>query len=145
MSVNFIDTNILIYLFDDVNQRKSDIAWDYLSRALKTGDSIISYQVVQETLNVITKKVPKPATAEQADKLLNSVLAPLWKVNPSRELYNRGIAIQARYQFSFYDSLIVAAALEAGCSTLYSEDLQHGQRIEQLTVIDPFMVKTTTS
>jgi predicted nucleic acid-binding protein len=145
MSVNFIDTNILIYLFDDVDRRKSDIARDYLSRALKTGDSIISYQVVQETLNVITKKLPEPATAEQAEKLLNSVLLPLWKVNPSRDLYNKGIAIQARYQFSFYDSLIVAAALEAGCSTLYSEDLQHGQRIEQLTVIDPFREKAVTS
>ena len=59
----------------------------------------------------------------------------------SVELYNRGIAIQARYRFSFYDSLIVAAAVEAGCSTIYSEDLQHGQRIEQLTLIDPFQEK----
>ena len=145
MSVNFIDTNILVYLFDDVDQRKSKIAQNHLSRALKTGDSIISYQVVQEVLNVVTKKLQKPATPEQADKLLNSVLAPLWKVNPSRELYNRGIEIQTRYQFSFYDSLIIAAALEAGCSTLYSEDLQHGQRIEQLTVIDPFLEQTATS
>lgn len=145
MSVKFIDTNILIYVFDDVHQRKSDIAQNILSRALKTGDSIISYQVVQEILNVITKKLPKPATAEQADNLLNRVLAPLWKINPSRELYSRGIAIKARYQFSFYNSLIIAAALEAGCSKLYSEDLQHGQRIEQLVVIDPFMEKNATS
>ena len=63
---------------------------------------------------------------------------PLWRVNPTRALYQRGLDLQTRYRFSFYDSLIVAAALDAGCKTLYSEDLQHGQRVEGVTITDPF-------
>ncbi len=139
MSVNFFDTNVLIYLFDEENQRKSDIARNQVSRALRTGESIISFQVVQETLNVITKKLLVPATPDQANTFLTGTLIPLWKVNPNREFYRRGLSIQSRYQYSFYDSLIIAAALEAGCKTLYSEDLQHGQQIEQLTIHNPFM------
>lgn len=122
MSASFLDTNVLVYLFDEEDQRKSDIAQERVSQALRTGESIISFQVVQETLNVITKKLLIPVTPEQADTFLTGTLAPLWKVNPSRELYRRGLNIQSRYQFSFYDSLIIAAALEAGCKTLYSED-----------------------
>ncbi|ABA57949.1 PIN domain-containing protein [Nitrosococcus oceani] len=139
MSASFLDTNVLVYLFDEENQRKSDIAQERVSQALRTGESIISFQVVQETLNVITKKLLVPVTPEQADTFLTGTLVPLWKVNPSRELYRRGLNIQSRYQYSFYDSLIIAAALEAGCKTLYSEDLQQGQRIEQLTIKNPFM------
>jgi predicted nucleic acid-binding protein len=139
MSVNFFDTNVLIYLFDEEDQRKSDIARDQVSRALRTGESIISFQVVQETLNVITKKLLVPATPEQANTFLSRTLIPLWKVNPNREFYRRGLSIQSRYQYSFYDSLIIAAALEAGCKILYSEDMQHGQQVELLTIKNPFL------
>jgi predicted nucleic acid-binding protein len=55
-------------------------------------------------------------------------------------LYHRALDIKARYRFGFYDSLIVAGALAAGCRRLVSEDLQHGQRIEDLEVHDPFRV-----
>ena len=58
---------------------------------------------------------------------------------PMDPLYERGLFIKFRYQYSFYDSLIIAAALEAGCKTLYSEDMQHGQRIEQLIIKNPFL------
>jgi predicted nucleic acid-binding protein len=54
-------------------------------------------------------------------------------------LYQRALDIQARYHYGFCDALIIAAALEAGCSRLYSEDLQHGQRIERLTIENPFL------
>jgi predicted nucleic acid-binding protein len=55
------------------------------------------------------------------------------------QLYQRALDIQARYRYGFYDALIIAAALEAGCIRLYSEDLQHGQRIERLTIENPFL------
>jgi predicted nucleic acid-binding protein len=54
-------------------------------------------------------------------------------------LYQRALDIQARYHYGFYDALIIAAALDAGCTRLYSEDLQHGQRIERLTIENPFL------
>jgi len=85
----------------------------------------------------LTKKLN--ATPEKARKFLDYVLNPLWQVNPTQAFYRRGLDLQIRYQFSFYDSLIVAATLEAGCKTLYSEDMQHGQKIEQLTISNPFM------
>ena len=69
---------------------------------------------------------------------LEAVLTPLYRVPASVALYHRGLDVQQRYRLSFYDALIVAAALEAGCRRLWSEDMQHGQRIGQLTIEDPF-------
>ena len=72
------------------------------------------------------------------EKYLQSVLAPLLRVQPSLRLYRLSLDIQSRYQFSFYDSLIVAAAVEAGCKTLYTEDLTHGQQVEGVIITNPF-------
>jgi len=138
MSGDFIDTNVLIYLFDETDDRKRGTAERLIRTALESRNGRISHQVVQETLNVVTRKLPSPMTPEDAQRFLEQVLAPLWQVMPSLELYRRGLAIQGRYGFSFYDSLIVAAALESGCTRLYSEDLQHGQKIEELTIENPF-------
>lgn len=79
-------------------------------------------------------------SAGDAGTLLANVLGPLWTVYPSRHLYARGLALRDRYGFSFYDAMIVAGAIESGCVRLYSEDLQHGQRIESLTIENPFQV-----
>ena len=87
-------------------------------------------------MNVITGKLK--ATPEKARQILDRILIPLWWVNPTRTLYHRGLDLQARYRLSFHDSLIVAAALEAGCKTLYSEDQQRAQGIEGVSVTNPF-------
>ena len=137
MSVEyFIDSNVFIYLFDETNEHKRERAVRLVRQALENDTGCISYQVVQETINVLTRKLD--VAPDNARKLLDRTLAPLWKVNPTRTLYDRGLDMQTRYRFSFYDSLIVAAALEAGCKTLYTEDLKHGQRIEGVTVTNPF-------
>ena len=137
MSVDdFLDTNVFVYLFDETAPRKRQIADRLVRRGLADESGCISYQVVQETMNVFVGKFG--ATPEQMRQLMDDVLFPLWRVNPSRTLYRRGLDVRARYGFSMYDSLMVAAALDAGCRTLYSEDLQHGQRIEGLTIVDPF-------
>jgi predicted nucleic acid-binding protein len=138
MNSEFIDTNVFIYLFDETNDRKRNIADRIVKTALETRTACISHQVVQETLNVVTRKLPSPMTAENAQRFLVQVLAPLWQIMPNIALYRRGLDVQARYGFSFYDSLIIAAALESGCTRLYSEDLQHGQQIEGLTIENPF-------
>lgn len=132
----FLDSNIFVYLFDETDTRKNQRAEDVVRQALATGRGCISCQVVQETINVVTRKLD--ATREEARELLDDVLIPLWRINPTRDLYRRGLDLQQRYGFSFYDSLIAAAALEAGCRTLYSEDMQHGQRVGGLTIADPF-------
>lgn len=94
--------------------------------------------MVQETLNVIVGKLPIPEPVVEAQRYLDDVLSLYCRVMPSPRLYRAAIEIQSRYGFHFYDSLIVAAALEAGCDRLLPEDFQDGQRIEGLSVVNPF-------
>ena len=137
MSVeHFIDTNVIVYLFDETDSRKRQLAEDLVHRSMEHGTGCISYQVVQETMNVVTRKLG--VRPEVARKLLDDVLIPLWQSNSTAELYRRALTLQAEHSFSFYDSLIIAAALESGCNRLYSEDMQHGQRIQRLTILNPF-------
>ena len=135
----FLDTNILIYLFDETDSSKRMRAEYLIQSGVREGTGYISYQVVQEAINVIIKKLH--ATTAQAHQFFEDVLSPLWLVNPTGRLYRDGLYIVRRYKFSFYDSLIVAAALDARCEILFSEDLQDGQRIERLTIINPFHSK----
>ncbi len=140
---SFIDTNIFVYQLERVDTREAEIAVRLIEDGIATGTACISFQVVQECLNVVLRKAQIVLDENEMRKYLQSVLAPLFRVQPSIHLYHAAMDIQLRYQFSFYDSLIVAAALEAGCKTLYSEDLQHGQRIEQLTIQNPFIEVTS--
>ncbi len=134
---NFIDTNVFIYMFDETNPSKRQRAENLVRRSLEDGSGCISYQVVQETISVVTRKLG--VAPENARRLLDDILEPLWQVNPTLSLYRRSLWVHNAYGFSFYDSLIVAAALQAGCRRLYTEDLQHGQEIEHLTVWSPFV------
>ena len=138
MSGDFLDSNVFVYMFDETDERKRDAAEGIVTSALQNHNACISFQVVQETLNILTRKVAAPMSAEDAKNFMEEVLRPLWRVSPSPALYNRALDIQVRYRYGFYDSLIVAAALDAGCTRLYSEDLQGGQRIEALTIENPF-------
>jgi predicted nucleic acid-binding protein len=134
----FIDTNVFVYHFDKSDKRKHRIADSIVRAALTHHDACISFQVVQECLNVALRKAAVPLTPAQARSYLDVVLLPLVQVAPSSALYHRALELQQRWRFSFYDSLIVAAALAAGCTRLLTEDLQDGQRIEALTVHNPF-------
>jgi predicted nucleic acid-binding protein len=134
----FIDTNVFVYHLDASDPPKHAVAGDIVREALRTQDGCISYQVVQECLNVVSSKANVPLTPEQAQAYLDAVLAPLMKVGASTELFHRALGIRARWRYGFYDSLVIAAALAAGCTQLLSEDLQHGQQIESLTIVDPF-------
>ena len=132
----FLDTNIFVYLFDEDAPRKRRIAQRLVRRSVANGSGCISHQVIQETMNVVIGKLG--STPERMRELMDDVLFPLWRVKPTRALYRRSLDVRARYGFAVYDSLIVAAVLDAGCRTLYSEDLQHGQRLEGQTIVDPF-------
>ena len=133
---DFLDTNVLVYMLDDTDNRKRQRAEQLVRRSIEMGTGCISFQVVQETLNVATGKLG--FSADDARTLLARVLAPLWTVQPSRELYELGLSVRGRYGFGFYDSMIVASAVESGCVRLYSEDLQPGQQIQSLTIENPF-------
>ncbi len=138
MSADFLDSNIVLYTLDTVDKRKREVATRLVDAARREGTGIISFQVVQEVLNVATRRLQPPMTASDAQALLDGVLVPLWRVMPTPLLYERALGVQRRYRFSFFDSLIVAAALLSGCTRLLSEDLQSGQTIEGLRVENPF-------
>ncbi|OQX01318.1 MAG: VapC toxin family PIN domain ribonuclease [Thiothrix lacustris] len=133
----FLDTNVLVYTFDKTALEKQATAQQLLERAL-AGDGCISFQVMQEFLNLALRKFDPPLTIAQAKRYVQTTLEPLCLVYADVDLYQRALDVRERWRFSFYDSLIVAAALEAHCTILYSEDLQHNQKVEALTIINPF-------
>src|SRR5215210_1027705 len=122
MSGDFIDSNVFVYLFDETDEHKREIADGIVKSALQAHNASISFQVVQETLNVVTRKLPTPMTAEDAGRFLEQVLGPLWNVSPSLALYRRALGVQASYRYSFCDSLIITAALDAGYTRRESFD-----------------------
>ena len=138
MCADFIDSNVFVYLFDHTDTRRREIARETVQRGIAEGSAVISFQVVQEVLNVTNHKMEQPLSDTDAIAFFDTVLAPLWRVYPSGELYRRAMEVKTRYRFGFYDSLIVASALESGCTRLLTEDLQDGQTIGSLTVRNPF-------
>lgn len=137
MSADFFDTNVIVYAFDLQDPAKRQVARQLVDRAIDEDTGAISHQVIQETLSVFSR-IGTPVAPPDLSRVLEDVLLPLWRIPPSPELFRRALDVRERYGYHFYDSLIIAAALEAGCDRLLSEDLQHGQQIEGLTIEDPF-------
>jgi len=135
----FLDTNIIIYSLDEENPEKQSVANKLIVEGISNRNAFISYQVVQEFINVATRKFRVPLTIPDARLYVNKVLMPLWEVYPGMELIHSALDISGRWHYSFYDSLIIAAALEVPCRKLYSEDLQHGQTIHSLKIVNPFL------
>ena len=136
---NFLDSNVFVYQLDHTDPRKTEIADALIRAGLRDGRTCISFQVIQECLNVALTRGRAPLTEAQALLYMQAILLRFPIVEASIPMYERSLDIRARYRFSLYDSLIVAAALQVGCTRLYTEDLQHGQRIHQLTIQDPFL------
>jgi len=131
----FLDTNILIYSFDRDEPNKYALARDLLFDS--SSEFVISYQVVQELINVLIKKKTKDSVIKL---LLEEVIFPMWEINPTQEIYLKALDIRSRWLLSHYDSLIVAAALEAKCPIIYSEDMQHGLKIYETEIVNPFKI-----
>lgn len=134
----FLDTNILVYAQATNEPLKQPVAAALIAEALQTGRGIISTQVVQEFLHVAIRHARPAFAPDEATAYLNTVLWPLCGHTPSQPFYERALELRAMTGYSFYDVLIVAAALESGCRTLYSEDLQHSRVIQGLTILNPF-------
>ena len=129
----FLDTNILIYAVLQPDPR-SDVARGLLGRR-----GTISVQVLNEFSNIARRKLHRPwpeiVTALSAIRRLCMPVRPL-----TLATHDAALRVAAQTGYAFYDALIIAAALEAGCTMLFSEDLQHGQVIDgQLTIRNPFV------
>lgn len=131
MQGDFFDTNVLVYLAAD-DPRKADRAAALLARG-----GTISVQVLDELANVARKRMRLSWDDTQA---FLDPIRELLNVRPlTLETHRSGLALAQRYRWSVYDGLIAAAALEAGCKTLWSEDLQHGMKLDEgLRIADPF-------
>jgi predicted nucleic acid-binding protein len=129
----FLDTNILIYGYseDEPDKRQQAI------ECIRSGEAWISTQVLNETINVLKRKFFQNYSQirDAVQEISEGFQIALVSINTIEIALN----LAERYQYSYFDSLILASALETGCQILYSEDLQDGQRIEnQLTIVNPF-------
>jgi predicted nucleic acid-binding protein len=136
---HFLDTNIFVYTFDLHAQAKAKRAENLVAEALATGLGMISYQVAQEFVAVARRPFVTPMSFEQMEKYWHTTLRPLLSVHSSPALFMRALDLARRDQLSWYDSLIVAAAIQGGCEVLYSEDMQHGRRFGDLVIQNPFL------
>jgi predicted nucleic acid-binding protein len=134
----FLDTNIFVYAFDATAPAKARKAARLVRDAVDTGKGIVSYQVVQEFFNVAFRRFAQPMGSAEAEQYLITVFRPLLAIHSSPALYVEALRIARKYRVAWYDSIIVASALESRCDMLYSEDFQHGREIEGLRIENPF-------
>ncbi len=132
----FVDTNVLIYAVDLAEPRKQRAAQSWLDELWKNKLGRLSFQVLQEFYVKVGKK--GLSTVDDARTVIRDLLT--WKpVAVTAGLLERSWKIQDRYQLSFWDSLIVAAAKSVSCRFLLTEDLQAGQDLDGLLVVNPFL------
>lgn len=135
----FLDTNILVYTFDPSRREKQSISRNLVREALTNRSGCISYQVIQEFLNLASRKFATPLSISDCQTYLSNVLEPLCEVFASTGLLHRALEVSSRWRWSFYDSLIVAAALSVESKILYTEDFQHNLKVEDMIIRNPFL------
>jgi predicted nucleic acid-binding protein len=135
----FLDTNIIVYSFDQSSAHKAEVADRLLRQGLLTRKGAISYQVVQEFFNVARRRSSGPMRLEEAEHFLSTVLGPLCVIHSSPALFHKALQLVDRFRLQWFDALIVAGAIEAKCGILYSEDFQNGQKFDDLEIRNPFL------
>jgi predicted nucleic acid-binding protein len=134
----FVDTNILIYAHDLDSGEKHLRAKELIIGLWEEGVGVISTQVLQEFYVTVRRKIPHPLRPTQARGIIESYLA--WEVvQNGPESILRASEIEERYELSFWDSLIISAAAKADAERIVTEDLNHGQVIEGILLVNPFV------
>ena len=132
----FLDTNVLVYVFEPGAPDKQAVARQLIA---DHAPWVVSWQVVQEFCTVALHRFLTPLKPEFLLDFLDLLLAPHCQVYPTPALWRAALTIQREAQYHFYDSLVVAAAIESGAPVLYSEDLQHGRTIGGVEIRNPFL------
>ena len=133
----FVDTNVLVYARDASERDKQPIAARWVRSLWESGEGRLSVQVLQEYYMTTTRKLRPGLATEDARSDVRDLLS--WRpVQMDGALVEAGWAIEDRFGLSFWDSLIVAAAHDAGCDSLLSEDLSSGMDLDGLVVVNPF-------
>ena len=132
----FLDTNIIVYAWSDGSSEKGELARALISQNTKQNLAAISTQVLQEFYSVVTSKMGcDKLIAKEA--MLYYARLPIVQVDLAS--IQQAIDISILSQLSFWDALVIASAEKANCKTLYSEDLNDGQMIRGITVVNPFL------
>jgi len=129
----FLDSNIFIYAFSNQDIAKKNIA----SGLLLASEHTISIQVMNEVSNIMLRKLKLDNKDIKA--FIEDAYSRYGVIEISRVTFLKACELRENYNLSYYDSLIVSSALEAKCDILYSEDMQDKQKIENLTIINPFI------
>jgi predicted nucleic acid-binding protein len=135
----FLDTNIFVYSFDTAAPKKATRSAELIRQAIETQAGMVSYQVVQEFFNLALRRFAQPMSSADAAQYLATTFRPLFAIHSSQGLFAQALYLSSSHKLGWYDSLIVAAAIEGECGTLYSEDLQHQRRFGHLRIINPFL------
>lgn len=132
----FLDTNILIYSCDEADLNKKSLCIKFLERICETEIPVISTQSLGEFFNIAVKKLnfSKQDAVFEVQKLVKAF--PVYEIRTKNVLH--AMEISRSTQFSYWDSLILSMAIDTGCSVLYSEDLNNGQEIEGVKIVNPF-------
>ena len=135
----FFDTNVTLYCFDTREPRKQERAKDLMAYGASSGLGIVSYQVLQEFCCVASNVRRMTLATEKIMAFITHFLEPMNRVPASTELLAQALQIKEDTQYAFYDCLILAAAQQAGCTTVYSEDMQHQQTVGSVRIVNPFV------
>jgi len=134
----FVDTNVLVYAHDRGAGPKRERALTLLETLWNRGQGALSTQVLQEFYVNVRRKAVKPVSVKQARDLVTNYLAWNPVVNDGATMLE-AIDLEQRYKLSFWDSMIVVAAMKSGAVTLCSEDFSHGQKFGTVQVVNPFI------
>lgn len=135
---SFLDTNVIVYAFGQSFPEKAKIAQRLVAEGAANKQAIISYQVVQEFINVALRGFRLAIVRSDLESFVLTALFPMMAIGSSPQLVIEALRLQEGNQLSWYDSLIIAAAIQGRCRILYSEDLQHGRHFGDLVVQNPF-------
>ena len=131
----FIDTNVWVYALSAQNHAKKKVAVNLIANSYREDVICVSSQVLKEFANFAFKKTAKSAAE------INAMLTKIGSytfVADTRELIADGVVGKETWQVGFYDALMIAAANKAGCSTIFTEDLNNGQKYGNVTAVNPF-------
>ncbi len=135
--VTFVDTNVLVYAHDRSERRRQPIAATLLEELWEGRTGRLSTQVLQECYSVVTRKLDPPMARAEARELVSIYAAwPLVQVDPALILL--ASRLEEDHQLSFWDALIVEAAIRSGATLLVTEDLQDGQTVGGVRIENPF-------
>ncbi len=135
---SFVDTNVLVYAHDRGAGSTHAVARDLVASLWEQRLGVISTQVIQELYVNLRRKASRPVSHADARRVIDDDLTWEVVVNDGDAMVH-ALDLEERYQLSFWDALIVTAAISAGVSTLYSEDLSHGQLFGDVRIVNPFV------